>query len=44
MLYEVITVSLMTKPSSRINLAPFFEEEAEELARYEAREISEKDP
>jgi SSS family solute:Na+ symporter len=37
-------VSLMTKPSSRVNLAPFFEEEAEELARYEAREINEKDP
>lgn len=37
-------VSLMTKPSSRINLAPFFEEEAEELAHYEAREIDEKDP
>jgi SSS family solute:Na+ symporter len=36
-------VSLMTKPSSRVNLAPFFEEEAEELARYEAREINEKD-
>ncbi|AKB17072.1 MULTISPECIES: sodium:solute symporter [unclassified Methanosarcina] len=37
-------VSLMTKPSSRVNLAPFFEEEAEELARYEARDISEADP
>ena len=37
-------VSLMTKPSNRVNLAPFFEEEAEELARYEAREINEKDP
>ena len=37
-------VSLMTKPSSRVNLAPFFEEEAEELSRYEAREINEKDP
>lgn len=37
-------VSLMTKPSSRVNLAPFFEEEAEELARYEAKDISEKDP
>jgi SSS family solute:Na+ symporter len=37
-------VSLMTKPSSRVNLAPFFEEEAEELSRYEAREIDEKDP
>lgn len=37
-------VSLMTKPSSRVNLAPFFEEEAEELARYEAKEINEKDP
>ncbi len=36
-------VSLMTKPSSRVNLAPFFEEEAEKLARYEAREINEKD-
>ncbi len=36
-------VSLMTKPSSKINLAPFFEEEAEELARYEAREIIEAD-
>lgn len=37
-------ISLMTKPSSRVNLAPFFEEEAEELARYEAKDISEKDP
>lgn len=37
-------VSLMTKPSSRVNLAPFFEEEAEELSSYEAREIDEKDP
>lgn len=37
-------VSLMTKPSSRVNLAPFFEEEAEELSRHEAREINEKDP
>jgi SSS family solute:Na+ symporter len=37
-------VSLMTKPSSMVNLAPFFEEEAEELSRYEAREINEKDP
>lgn len=37
-------VSLMTKPSSKVNLAPFFEDEAEELARYEAREINEKDP
>jgi len=37
-------VSLMTKPSSRVNLAPFFEEEAEALSRYEAREISEMDP
>lgn len=37
-------VSLMTKPSSRVNLAPFFEDEAEALARYEAREISEMDP
>ncbi|MDD3245914.1 MAG: sodium:solute symporter family protein [Methanosarcina sp.] len=36
-------VSLMTKPSSRVNLAPFFEEEAEELARYETREINETD-
>jgi SSS family solute:Na+ symporter len=37
-------VSLMTKPSSRVNLAPFFEEEAEELSHYETREISEKNP
>ena len=37
-------VSLMTKPSSRVNLAPFFEDEAEELARYEAKEINENDP
>jgi SSS family solute:Na+ symporter len=37
-------VSLMTKPSSRTNLAPFFAEEAEELARYETRELNEKDP
>jgi SSS family solute:Na+ symporter len=36
-------VSLMTKPSSKINLAPFFEEEAEELSRYEARVINEAD-
>ncbi len=37
-------VSLMTKPSSRVNLAPFFEEEAQALAHYEAREINEMDP
>ncbi|HII00538.1 TPA: sodium:solute symporter family protein [Methanosarcinaceae archaeon] len=37
-------VSLMTKPSSRVNLAPFFEEEAQALACYEAREINEMDP
>ncbi|AKB73330.1 sodium-solute symporter, putative [Methanosarcina lacustris Z-7289] len=37
-------VSLMTKPSSRVNLAPFFEEEAEELVRYETRDINEADP
>src|SRR5690606_33374670 len=37
-------VSFMTKPSSRVNLAPFFEEEAEELARYEAKGINENDP
>ncbi len=37
-------VSFMTKPSSRVNLAPFFEEEAEALTRYEAREINEMDP
>jgi len=37
-------VSFMTKPSSRVNLAPFFEEEAEALIRYEAREINEMDP
>ncbi len=36
-------VSLMTKPSSKINLAPFFEEEAEELALYEAKEVSDAD-
>ena len=36
-------VSLMTKPSSKINLAPFFEEEAEELARYETKGINETD-
>ncbi|HEY3360444.1 MAG TPA: sodium:solute symporter family protein [Methanosarcina sp.] len=36
-------VSLMTKPSSKINLAPFFEEEAEKLARYEAKGVSEAD-
>jgi Na+/proline symporter len=36
-------VSLMTKPSSKINLAPFFEEEAEELARYEVKGVSEVD-
>ncbi|MFY1112783.1 MAG: sodium:solute symporter family protein [Methanosarcinaceae archaeon] len=39
-----VGVSLMTKPSSRVNLAPFFEEEAQSLARYEAREINEMDP
>lgn len=39
-----VGISLMTKPSSRTNLAPFFEGEAEELARYEAREIYETDP
>lgn len=38
-----VGVSLMTKPSSKINLAPFFKEEAENLARYEAKEISEAD-
>jgi SSS family solute:Na+ symporter len=37
-------VSLMTKPSSRINLAPFFEEEAEKLTHYETKEINEMDP
>ncbi|MDQ1274769.1 MAG: solute:Na+ symporter, family, partial [Euryarchaeota archaeon] len=37
-------VSFMTKPSSKVNLAPFFEDEANELSRYEAREISETDP
>lgn len=37
-------VSLITKPSSKVNLAPFFKEEAEKLSRYEAREINEKDP
>lgn len=36
-------VSLMTKPSSKINLAPFFEEEAEELASHEAVGINEAD-
>jgi SSS family solute:Na+ symporter len=34
----------MTKPSGQVNLAPFFEEEAEKLSRYEAKEINEKDP
>lgn len=37
-------VSLITKPSSKINLAPFFEEEAKELSRSETRKINEKDP
>ncbi len=37
-------VSLITKPSSKVNLAPFFEEEAKELSRYETRKINEKDP
>jgi len=37
-------VSLMTKPSSKVNLAPFFEEEAKELSRSETRKINEKDP
>jgi SSS family solute:Na+ symporter len=36
-------VSLMTSPSSKINLAPFFKEEAEKLAHYEARGINEAD-
>ncbi|MDY0130263.1 MAG: sodium:solute symporter family protein, partial [Methanosarcina vacuolata] len=36
-------VSLMTKPSSKIHLAPFFEEEAEKLAHYEAKGVSETD-
>jgi SSS family solute:Na+ symporter len=36
-------VSLMTKPSSKINLAPFFEEEAEELSSREAVGINEMD-
>lgn len=36
-------VSLMTKPSSKINLAPFFKEEAEDLARYETKGVSEAD-
>jgi len=36
-------VSLMTKPSSKINLAPFFKEEAEKLARYESKAVSEAD-
>jgi len=36
-------VSLMTKPSSKINLAPFFKEEADELAHYEAKGINEAD-
>jgi len=37
-------VSLITKPSSKVNLAPFFEEEAKELSRFETRKINEKDP
>lgn len=37
-------VSLITKPSSKINLAPFFEEEAKELSHSETRKINEKDP
>ncbi len=37
-------VSLITKPSSKVNLAPFFEEEAKELSRSETRKINEKDP
>ena len=37
-------ISLITKPSSRTNLAPFFKEEAEELVSHETREISEIDP
>lgn len=39
-----VGVSLMTRSSSKVNLAPFFEEEAEALSRYEARDINEKDP
>ncbi|MDD4749666.1 MAG: sodium:solute symporter family protein, partial [Methanosarcinaceae archaeon] len=37
-------VSLLTKPSSTVNLAPFFEEEAWTLAKSEAKKINEKDP
>ncbi|AKB52713.1 sodium-solute symporter, putative [Methanosarcina barkeri str. Wiesmoor] len=37
-------VSLMTKPSSKVNLAPFFEEEAKELSLSETKKINEKDP
>lgn len=37
-------VSLVTKPSSKVNLAPFFEEEAKELSRFETRKVNEKDP
>lgn len=37
-------VSLMTRPSSMVNLAPFFEEEAKALSKSEAGKINEKDP
>ncbi|MDK2891908.1 sodium:solute symporter family protein [Methanohalophilus sp.] len=37
-------VSLATKPSSSINLAPFFEDEAENLAADEAKAVDENDP
>jgi solute:Na+ symporter, SSS family len=36
-------VSLMTKPSNKINLAPFFEDEAEELIRCESKDLIEAD-
>ncbi|WP_135610568.1 sodium:solute symporter [Methanococcoides sp. AM1] len=35
-------VSFMTRPSNIINLAPFFKEEAEELASHEAQTVDEK--
>ncbi|MDD3041527.1 MAG: sodium:solute symporter family protein [Methanosarcinaceae archaeon] len=37
-------VSLMTSPSSMVNLAPFFEDEAKALSKSESGKINEKDP
>ncbi|MCL7415410.1 MAG: sodium:solute symporter family protein [ANME-2 cluster archaeon] len=37
-------VSLLTKPSSQVNLAPFFKEEAEKLAQKDEKLVDETDP